>query len=349
MFCKAFGAKNLSRSDISADASKDGIGLAIKTFLDGNGKSFQKVAEFNSDSILFRNLSLKEKIRKVAELRNERLETTKRISGLTDMFYHCIVRRPGKILVYEAPVRSIDIENISDIIESSDGNTIRFSDPLEEYSFSTSKSTLLKRFVTKDILIDIPVKVFDDPFGELSKLMAETGLSFSSIKDDPHVFLPLYSGKGGNIHVPVGSGLNLWNAGGRARKPDEVYIPIPSWIHLKFPNFFPSRHEAFNLILPDGKVLAAKVCQQGSKALMSNPNTELGAWILRNVLRLKSGELVTYEKLQSIGLDSVVVYRTDAGYSIDFARIGSYADFLIQNDKVDDATSYADEEVGDEE
>ena len=49
IFCKAFAAENLSRSDASADASKDGVGFGIKTFLHKNGEPMEKVAEFNGD------------------------------------------------------------------------------------------------------------------------------------------------------------------------------------------------------------------------------------------------------------------------------------------------------------
>jgi len=54
-FCDALGAINLGRADCSADASLDGIGVGIKTFLHGNGRTLQKVAEFNRDSDLYRN------------------------------------------------------------------------------------------------------------------------------------------------------------------------------------------------------------------------------------------------------------------------------------------------------
>jgi hypothetical protein len=71
-----------------------------------------------------------------------------------------------------------------------------------------------------------------------------------------------------------------------------------------------------------------KVCQEGNKALMSNPNEALGQWILRDVLSLKEGELLTYKKLEDIGLDAVVVYKIDdENYEIDFAKIGSYDSF----------------------
>ncbi len=337
LFCKAFEAENLSRSDASADASKDKIGFGIKTFLEGNGKSMQKVAEFNGDHALFRALAPEEKIQKIAELRNERIETTKRIFGLEEMIYHCVTRRVGKVIVYETPAPLIKIDAIKSI--KVNGNTIQFSDPSAEYSFNVTKSTLYKRFVTEKILLDVPVRILDDPFSEIEKLIGEDKLIFAPIKEvRPHVFLPLYSLRGGFKHVPEKSGLNQWNAGGRARTPNEIYIPIPAWIHNKFPKFFPKRDAPFELLLPDRKILNAKVCQDGSKALMSNPNSALGKWLLRDVLNLKEGELLTYEKLQAIGLDTAVVYKVDSEhYDIDFTRIGSYEKFLLENGEKADA------------
>ena len=333
LFCKAFEAENLSRSDASADASKDKMGFALKTFLEGNGHSMQKVAEFNSDHSLFNSLEPEEKIKKIAELRNERLETTKRIFGLDEIIYHCVTRQVGKMIIYETPFPFIDIPKIKDIKVTN--SSIQFSDPSGEYSFNISKSTLYKRFVTDNVLLEVPVRLLDDPFTQIEKVMSEVGLIFAPVKVQPHVFLPLYSVRGGK-HVQEKSGLNQWNAGGRKRKQDEVYIPIPAWIHQKFPVFFPDRDKVFELTLPDRTPLSASVCQDGSKALMSNPNTVLGKWILRDVLNLKEGELVTYEKLQTIGLDTVVVYKIDdEHYDIDFTHIGSYDDFLSENDKED--------------
>src|SRR3989338_7875432 len=56
IFCKVFEAENLYRSDASVDASKNKIGYSIKTFVDTNGKSMQKIAEFNNDHHLFDKL-----------------------------------------------------------------------------------------------------------------------------------------------------------------------------------------------------------------------------------------------------------------------------------------------------
>lgn len=330
LFCKSFEAENLSRSDASADASKDNIGFGIKTFLEGNGRTMQKVAEFNSGHVGFRALGAEEKIKKIAELRNERLDTTKRIFGLERIIYHCVTRQVGKITVYETDAPLIEIDKIRGI--KINANTIQFSDPSAEYSFSVPKSTLYKRFVTENVLLNVPVRILSDPFDELEKLVHEGKIIFAPIKVQPHVFLPLYSLRGGKKHVPEKSGLNQWNASGRPRNPSEIYIPIPSWIHKLFPNFFPPRDGSFEIILPDRKTLNAKVCQDGSKALMSNPNSALGDWLLRDVMNLKEGEILTYDKLQAIGLDAVVVYKIDRRhYDIDFTRIGSYEQFRFEN------------------
>jgi hypothetical protein len=332
LFCKAFGAENLSRSDVSADAMKDGVGIGIKTFLKKNGNTLEKIAEFNGDHALYSHLPLGEKVKKIAELRNIRIRTTNTIYGLKETIYHCVVREVGKIIVYETSCPLIDIDQIKDIKMSSGGSAIQFSDPSAEYSFNVSKSTLYKRFTAEDILLEIPIRILDDPFAEIEKLVAGAGPLFAPVKVLPHVFLPLYSMRGGK-NVPPKSGLNQWNAGGRARNINEVYIPVPSWVHKKFQNFFPpSTEEVFELTLPDRTTMKASMCQQGRKALMSNPNQVLGKWILRDVLNLKDGEVATYEKLQEIGLDTVVVYKIDdQHYDIDFAPIGAYEDFLLEN------------------
>ncbi len=329
LFCKAFNADNLSRSDVSADASKDRIGFGIKTFLEKNGKTMQKVAEFNRDHSEFRELPTQELIKKIAELRNQRLETTMRIYGLDSIIYHCITRDTEKIFVYETPAHLIDIESITDI---QSGKTLQFKDKHAEYSFNLSKSTLYMRFNTPEkVILDIAVRILDNPFSEVEKLIQDAGLIFAPMKVQPHVFLPLYSTKGSK-HVPEKSGLNQWNADGRKRDPNEIYIPIPVWIHRKFPEFFPSRDTPFELTLPDRKTLNAKVCQDNSKALMSNPNLALGKWLLRDVLNLKENELLTYEKLENIGLDSVVIYKVDnENYDIDFSPIGTYEKFATEN------------------
>ena len=68
------------------------------------------------------------------------------------------------------------------------------------------------------------------------------------------------------------------------------------------------------------------------KGLMSNPNTDLGRWILRDILKIPSGQLVTMEDLYSIGIDSVEVRKlSDEYFEIDFKVIGSYEEFILDN------------------
>ncbi len=338
LFCKSFNADNLSRSDTSADASYKGIGFGIKTFGEKRGNSMEKVAEFNAKSSSFKNFKSNEDlVKEISRLRNERIETTMKIYALEQMMYHCITRTRGRMHVIETPMHLIDVDSIK--IISADDTSIYFKDKHEEYSFNFSKSTLYKRFLIQNTLTEIDVLILEDPFDFLEKLTTKESevvkdVVFAPVEPEyPHVYLPLYSTRSGeNKEVALGSGLNQWNAGGRNRKMDEVYIPIPAWVHKEYPDFFPEVDTPFNLSLPNKKNMSAKVCQQGKKALMSNPNTALGEWILRDVLGLDEGEVLTYKKLEDIGLDSVVIYKISEGeYKIDFAKVDSYDDFESEN------------------
>lgn len=100
-------------------------------------------------------------------------------------------------------------------------------------------------------------------------------------------------------------------------------------IHKKYPNFFPNRDEEFSLKIPTGEVFNAKLCQDNSKALMTNPNKALSDWLLRKIFQLKEGEIATYERLNLLGFDSVIVSKDNEGnFSIDKAAIDSFDHFL---------------------
>ncbi|RKM46975.1 NgoFVII family restriction endonuclease, partial [Moraxella catarrhalis] len=172
-----------------------------------------------------------------------------------------------------------------------------------------------------------PVEIISEPYDLLLKLKEILSIQSTKMDKKEFVILPLYSTKNGL--VPERSGLNQWNANGRRRSLDEVYIPIPIQIHQNFPEFFPSRDEPFDLITPDGQILNAKVCQENSKALMTNPNSALADWLLRQLLNLKKGELATSERLQLIDCDGVIITKiTDNQYKIDKAEFGSYENFI---------------------
>ncbi|MCK5708100.1 MAG: NgoFVII family restriction endonuclease [Candidatus Aureabacteria bacterium] len=329
-FCRAFTADNLSRSDCSADAKKNNDGIGLKTFHEKNGKTMQKIAEFNKTRNLYKSF-LTDKVRLVKEIsksRNKRITSTMAIYSIKNIIYHCVTRKHNELIIYEQSMDLVDIDNIK-LDTASSNNVIYFNDNRNEYSFNISKSTLFKRFCTPDKLLTIPVEIVEDPFYLLKSLLSSSDAVYEESVQKASVVLPLYSETSAKYkYVPEKSGLNQWNAGGRARKAREVYIRIPAWIHRSFENFFPDRDTPFKLNLPNSKTIDAKICQGGDKALMSNPNTDLGEWILDEILKVNEEELVTYEMLQEIGIDSVEIVKEEDGlYSIYFKEIGCFDDF----------------------
>jgi hypothetical protein len=146
--------------------------------------------------------------------------------------------------------------------------------------------------------------------------------------------------------------MNQWNAGGRERKFGESYIPVPRNIHQKYPDFFPNKDVKFKLKLPNGKIILAKLCQEGSKALMSDPNTDLCEW-LYNIIdknrtvsnrRFLESNPYTYEDLKSVGKDSIRVTKVigkDYDYEIESTSLGSYENFITE-----DKSEFEDELIG---
>jgi hypothetical protein len=50
---------------------------------------------------------------------------------------------------------------------------------------------------------------------------------------------------------------------------------------------------------------------ENGKALMSNPNTKLGDWLLGKVLKAKVRELAIYQQLAKAGFDSVEIKKLE--------------------------------------
>lgn len=325
IFCNSFGANNLSRGDIALDASKDNVGIGLKTFLKNNDKTLQKIAEFNKDRYLYENKNIKDMIHTISILRNKRIQFAEKVSDITKSYYHCVTRAENKFYLYEELMDYIELDNIQDIKKKK--NSIVFNDGLHEYSFNISKSTLLKRFNTNSYLEEFEVEIFENPLEEIQKCFATNAKLWqgqNAIIDT--VYLPLY---GKNKVVSEKSGLNQWNASGRVRDVNEIYIPIPAKVHKYSSDFFPLRDKSFNLHLPNGNMLDVKVCQDNSKALMSNPNKALGKWLLRDVLGLKEEELLTYSRLEILGIDSVRIDKIDEeNFKINFVSVGSYEIYL---------------------
>lgn len=318
LFCKYYNAQNDARSCTAYDARLANLGIGIKTFIIKNGASLEKVAEFNKLKPTLDGLSGIKLARQIAQFRNDRIEFSNNTYNVNETQYHIVGRQKGCLKVFNTPYDKIDIEAICNVKDKE--ASISFNDGKNEYTFSKSKSVLMKRFILPLDYVNVPVSILNEPLELLAKLLipSETGISAitpttsTASKGADYVILPLYSrkGKNGARYVPERSGLNQWHAGGRRRDANEIYIPIPRIIHKLYPDFFPSRDCPFELVLPDGNTMSAKVCQDGSKALMSNPNAALGEWLLRKVLRKPEGELLTINDLDTYGIDSVKIIST---------------------------------------
>lgn len=331
IFCRSFEANNLSRSDTAFDADFNSIGIGLKTFISKTNTSTEKVAEFNSLSRDLKNYKGKELAIKLGEYRNERIKLANRVYNINSSLYHIVARREKELLLFETDYNQIDIENINSV--KSNKASLQFEDGHNFYSFNYSKSTLFRKFIIPENAFKLPVDIIEDPYSLLLDLFSSNQYKSATdklIKGENYIILPLYGIKKNEKFVFEKSGINQWNAGGRKRDIGEIYIPIPIDIHKEFPNFFPERDETFNLEIPTGEVFEAKVCQDNSKALMTNPNKALSDWLLRKVLQLQEGELATIEKLDKLGFDSVIITKNEKSeFKIDIMKTDSYIKFWV--------------------
>ncbi len=323
LFCRCFNAENLSRSCVAIDARVEDVGIGVKTFVD---TPYQKIAEFDKKRSYTDTGDVDEDAIRVSELRNERLDFSRNAYAVDDFIYHYIVRRNSNLAIHECPMDYIDLEKIR--VTKSTNKGFDFTDGRNSFKFSRSKSTILESFDLQKPLYSFGVEFITDPTEALMRFYTgefslEDGLRGSE-QPAPVLVLPLFS-KRGTIHVPERSGLNQWNAHGRKRDYDEIYIPYQKEDRNRIPGFFPGRDQPFDLELPNGETISAKVCQEGGKAIMSNPNKDLGRWLLRDVLHLDEGELVSMDMLDNLGINAVMFTKKDEGkYSIDFTRIDDY-------------------------
>lgn len=359
-------ARDLSRKDISFDAIlKNRIGVGIKTFVAEkmDSEKNEKVAEFTNQAASFNGLNSEAIAFHSAELRNNRIRSDSVECGIDDSacIYHCLVRTKNGIFVHEEPYESIDINNIrlmSSLKNSSSqigdlrSQITYFNDGKSVYSYNLSKNVLYKKFSLSRYR-NTPIfktVIFDNIFDKIIQWTANENQIFSqtvppSVYEYSSIILPLYSPEfkrrqPQNISnwVQERSGINQWNAGGRKRSFGESYIPIPSVIHKFCEGFFPTRDHKFKIKLPNNKIIVAKICQDGGKALMSDPNADLCDWLFRMIdfsklnyeKRFQNKQAYTYKDLQKIGKDSVRVIKcddTDYDYILESAPLNSYEKF----------------------
>lgn len=360
IFCRYLEADNLARSDCSADAKKDGIGIGLKTWM---GNNDQKVAEFGKLKKNYTDLKGIDLVKKIAEYRNERIRVTKKLHGINQMVYHVVKRVPNMMQILECVFDYIDIDSVKIIPNRGNDNNTYFTDGKHTYHFSVSKNTLYMIFDDLELLDSFEVDIMEDPYEFLLSMAKESSkekitLEFYNRQKEavesyqvvienkfiakPMLCLPLYTRKGVNKEkfVAEKSGLNQWNASGRVRDVNEIYIPYQAVDRQRNLEFFPPRDTPFTLHLPDGTEISAKVCQEADKnnpligkAIMSNPNKVLGKWLLRDVFEVEEGTVITYEMLELFGVDSVIFTKNgELDYSIDFAEIGTYEQFYGEED-----------------
>lgn len=365
------GADDVGRQDSSFDSrifgsKNSSTGIGVKTFTANSSKdsSTEKIAEFSKPAFVFLLSKMKGKklATKVSEFRNARVTSDALQLGidLDKSYYHCAVRIPGAVVLHEEPYALVNIEKLYPT--DSRGKKVSkwpthlnghlyFGDGQNLYTFHRGKNVLHKRFDLSKNYTSPPIKIqilsnafrrVVDAFGEagLPGFADETGAVFTPATPDgdvDRVVLPLYSP--GKMVVQASSGINNWNAGGRARKFGEAYIPIPSDVHKLRPGFFPPRDTKFVMGLPNGEKISAKVCQQGSKALMSDPNTSLCTWLYELIdgskvvaeKRFDKKKPYTYQDLVNIGKDSVSVTRSKSpgvDFDLELVQLGAFEEFL---------------------
>lgn len=359
LYSMVSGGTNIANEDNSFDAiTEEGVPVGVKTFVASKSAQHkkEKIAEFKQEYIeALKNINFEDAVKEISKWRNLRILSDARQKNLdiSNAIYHCLVRRPGEVFIHEEPYPLINEKNIFPV--TSTGNPsdkfigLHFSDGVNTYTFSKSKSTLFKKF---DFLKGynskpIPIEILENPISALEKLLSNSDKTLwipEDFKEEPstlvpgkdYVVLPLYSNtKKKGKFVPEKSGINQWNAAGRPRSFGEVYVPVSSLIHKnqKTSGFFPPSDTKFKLTLPNRNILSAKICQQGGKALMSDPNNALGNYLFSVIdaagLHAKSLDVFTYMDLMQIGKDSVRIYKHGyLDYSLEFSTLGSNEDFL---------------------
>lgn len=341
IFCKYFEATNIGREDCAFDAKKNNTGIGLKTWVGSNN---QKIAEFNKLQKTYQNLEALDMVKRIAEYRNERIRVAINIHGTNNMIYHIVKRIPSTMLIYECSLDYINIDKITLMKKKSSDKNIYFKDDKHMYHFNISKSTLYMTFDDMELLDTFVVDILEDPYSYLDGLFDNDKELLANIEDvitnnldEEKLCLRLYTEnkKTNEKVVQLHSGLNQWNGsrGNKSRNVNELYIPYPKNDRDRSKGFFPPINESFELYLPDGTVLSAKVCQQDGKAIMSNPNSALGKWLLRDVFALPEKTVVTYEMLEVFGIDSVIFTKLgDKKYRIDFTELGTYERLLNENE-----------------
>lgn len=358
-FIDSFNVQGITRKDSAFDAivriNGKVIGVGLKTWIHSSDYSNQKVAEFNKKSKELRELFTlgydKELVHRISELRNNRIDDDKRLYETELDIYHFITRDNNCFYVIESNYEKIDIDNIRNITKTE--TSISFDDGKNSYLFNMSKSTLFKKFNAsqEERILSIPIDIHRNPFSILENLFQDTDripnncntlqqniqISSKAVIDNNFIILPLYNDDdylvNGKSAFNASLGSSKVKGSNKPRPAYEAYAPIPVYIHHLYPNFFSfnaldreARHKSnFNLHLPNGEIIIAKITQDNGKSLQTNPQSILGKWLLFSIFGLGEYEPLTRDILDEKEIDSIKVTKIDNNnFSV---NIGNYLDY----------------------
>ncbi|WP_436860467.1 hypothetical protein [Mammaliicoccus lentus] len=221
------------------------------------------------------------------------------------------------------------------------------------------------------ILDEFTIDIIDDPFDFLISAYSSMINDFEKEKENITVaYLPMYSYLSKDVKPKSGLNqwnASSKNKGSDHLRPEkEIYIPIPMAFHKFSPNFFTENiieiinkrkkikeinktkskkdklelpEIRFIIVLPNGTEIPGLLTADSLKQFQSGGflnnkeygQSDLGNWLLVEVLKLKERQLVTKEWLNNKETDSVKLwyYNNDKKrIYIDFAPIGAFEKFM---------------------
>ena len=156
-------------------------------------------------------------------------------------------------------------------------------------------------------------------------------------KSDNSIMLPLYNDDTYDVNEKSAFNASLASpktkGSNNPRPAYEAYAQIPTYIHQLYPNFFgfnaldddARSNSSFNLHFPNGKIIPAKITQDRGKGLQTNPQSELGKWLLFNIFGLKEYEILTRDIIDEKEIDSIKITKIDNNnFKVD---VCSYLDY----------------------
>lgn len=373
--------------DILSILNDEKYGIGIKTWLNSN-PSYQKVMQLKSfkdeidpfikkckdESNLTKRKENEEYLaRKLSEIKNKKLTRDYDRLGLVEKnnYYHYVTRDEGKLVIQETTYPLVNINKIRNTVLND--KSFEWEDDNKKYKYTFGDSQIWMKFGENGdhtINDEIKVSILKDPFSFLRNAFNDDKGVLVKNKFQDALYLPLFSDR--DKKVQEKSGLNTFftkpktKGSKKARDFYEAYISIPKFIWNENPYWLgnsinltdsKSYENKINgkksiqimLHLPDGNTMKAIICQQGFKALQTNPQNILGKWLIRDILgfdREQESEnhepihQITMEDLEKIGIGSVKIWHEfDQDYSgfeikdpnkhiyIDVASIEDYLQF----------------------